>query len=102
MAGNPGGVVHHVVQGEAGVHDAPGAPGDEAQKAQDRSHEGGVVPGRARIQPKSPLPPLRRPANSRLAATVKAVMRLGTATKRVRTEWIIFQVGSIPGSANWW
>ena len=62
----------------------------------------GLRQGSLLTQPRMPLPPRRRPAYSREAAMVKAVIMLGTATSIVSTVCTIFQLLGMPGSANWW
>ncbi len=58
--------------------------------------------GNLGIQPSNPLPPRFRPAFSRAARIVKAVMRLGKKIPKVMNRWSVFICTGMPGSVYWW
>jgi hypothetical protein len=103
VAGHPGGVVDHVVQGVAGVHDAPGPTRDEGEEAQHRGHKGGVVPGQGLDPAKKALPAPHPPGQLQAGGHGEGGDQAGDGHEQGEDgSGSIFQVGAMPGSAYWW
>ena len=105
MSGQPGGIMHHCIQYTGCIYNT----GQSAENKKDQTRRSGRQtgngwnPGKAVYQrkPSNPREPRFFPAYSKEAASVNAVIKLGSATPKVSSPWNILIPLGMEGSLNW-